>query len=127
MNDIAHALAQTLLTHHREFCYPSDVPASQMKDDYVQRCTITYGDLCEKSGVPIAPRGIGKYLYEVGVWCSRDHAWPPIHALAVNKETKVPGYNYDDSPGAGGIEDWSTVVRQCIAFKGYPVTVENEP
>src|SRR5579862_4284953 len=83
-------------------------------------CTISYGDLCGQAGVPYLTRRPGEFLLEVAEWCEA-RRFPPINALAVNGETGIPGYNYDQAPGCT-FENWEEVADEVIAFRGYPET-----
>jgi hypothetical protein len=105
----ARALAQTLVAHHKSVCAPGR-PADS--------CLIVYGTLCERAGVPFLTRGVGPFLREVAEWCAAN-AWPPINALAVNRETRMPGEGYDGAPGCS-LVDWAREVRAAIDFQGYP-------
>jgi hypothetical protein len=119
MNPIAHALGQALLDHHQAICKPVTIMASDMNKAFVEAHCLSYGALVERAGHPCPARFAGKHLYEVAVWCCTENGWPPIHALAVKADTKIPGEGYDGAPG-GGFALWEEKVRECIAFKGYP-------
>ena len=110
------AMANELLAHHRHACVVPD-GRSPRRDD----CTLTYGDLCGRAGVPYLTRNPGPFLSEVAQWCQA-HGWPPINALAVNGESGVPGDNYDVAPGCSLIR-WPAEVDAVIAFRGYPEAV----
>jgi hypothetical protein len=116
MNAISEALAQVLLNRHRDVC--ASLPTSSTISDLtVRACTISCGALCERAGVPIAPVGIGPYLKEVAHWCTSHPGWQPIHALAVNGDSHIPGESYWGS--AGSTDNWESDVRRCIAFRQY--------
>lgn len=90
-----------------------------MSQTFVHAHCISYGALCERAGYPCLPHFAGRYLGEIAGWCCNEHGWPPIHALAVNVDSKIPGHGYDEAPG-GGFAEWEDQVRKVIAFKGYP-------
>ena len=116
MKPEAGALAQALLSHQRAVC------RSQGRElKAVDRCVITYGDLCERAGLPHLKPTVGKYLREVAQWC-HDKGWPPLNALAVNHETRRPGHGYDGAPGCS-LARWQDEVAACINFTGYPDSI----
>jgi hypothetical protein len=110
------AMANKLLAHHRHACIRSDGQLPQRDD-----CTLTYGDLCSRAGVPYLTRNPGPFLLEVAHWCQA-RGWPPINALAVNGETGVPGDNYNLAPGCSLLQ-WPNEVDTVIAFRGYSEAV----
>lgn len=112
MGPEARALAQVLLDHHRAVC------RSQDKRPSVNRALITYGHMCELAGLEELTRASGRFLQEVAEWCQA-HGWPPLNALAVNKDSRMPGSGYDQAPGCDLLE-WPGQVAACIAFDGYP-------
>jgi hypothetical protein len=83
-----------------------------------ESCGITYGDLCERAGLPYLKPTVGKYLREIAEWC-HDNGWPPLNALAVNHETRRPGRGYNSAPGCSR-EGWQDEVTACIDFPDYP-------
>jgi hypothetical protein len=115
MTPIAVMLANALLDHHRTFCVPhtSRLPI-------IDRCVITYGDLCQQAGVPGLEHGVGRFLQEVAEWCAV-RGYPPINALAVNAESRMPGDRYDLAPGCS-IINWPAEATATIVFTGYPAT-----
>lgn len=114
MTKEARALTNVLLAHHRRTTQQHPPNDNQNADQYV----ITYGDLCNLVKAPHLTRIIGRFLLEVAEWCEQNH-WPPLNALAVNAESRIPGDSYN---GAGGFTatDWPRDVRACIEFEGYP-------
>ncbi len=116
MSPVAKVLAQELLTHHAQVCRGS---AGHPAD--VNLCLITYGDLCERAGVPHLTRAVGNFLQEVAEWCE-ENGWPPINSLAVNGDTRMPGDGYDLAPGCSLLE-WPGQAEACIAFSGYPASL----
>ncbi len=119
MTPIAKKIADALLEHHATICVTHrDRPP---EDEDIDRCLITYGDLCIAAGVPVLAHVAGKFLAEIAGWCS-EHEWPPINSLAVNSTSRNPGGGYDNAAGCNLI-NWLTEVKCCIAFSGYPETV----
>ena len=112
MSPEAQKLAQALLDH-RKVC-----GLQRQAGPSVDSCLITYGDLCERAGLPHLKPAVGRYLREVAQWC-RDNGWPPLNALAVNHDTKTPGRGYDRAPGCNR-ETWRDEVAAAINFSGYP-------
>lgn len=110
-------MARELLAHHRRVCVPQG-------SRFLQRssCTITYGDLCNRAGVPYLTRNPGPFLLEVAQWCQA-RGWPPINALVVNSDSGMPGDKYELAPGCSLLR-WPDDVDAVIAFRGYPNTVE---
>ena len=115
MSPIAVLLANALLEHHREFCVPH-----APRPPVIDRCLITYGDLCRQAGVPGLEHGVGRFLQEVAEWCAA-RGYPPINALAVNRETRMPGDSYDLAPGCN-ILTWPSEATAVIQFGGYPAS-----
>jgi hypothetical protein len=108
-------LANALLDHHRAVCVPHT-----SRPPIVDRCVITYGDLCSQANVPGLERSVGHFLQEVAEWCAA-HGYPPINALAVNADSRMPGEGYDLAPGCS-IMRWPAEATDAIAFAGYPAT-----
>ncbi len=113
MTPEARALAQALLNHHRQVCCGRT--SGQRSADL---CVIPYGLLCERAGVPYLTHTVGHFLREVAEWCHAN-GWPPINALAVNRETRMPGEGYVGPPGCSLIR-WPEEVRACMEFDSYP-------
>ena len=111
MKPQAKALLEVLLRHHSQTCTGSLVPPREA-------CLITYGDLCERAGMQGQTRVVGPLLREIAEWCST-RGYPPINALVVNRETRIPGDNYDQAPGCH-LLNWPQDVDACIAFRSYP-------
>ncbi len=112
----ARALAQALLNHHRQMCRGRT--SGQRSTDL---CVIPYGLLCEQADVSYLTHRVGQFLREVAKWCQAND-WPPINALAVNKDTRMPGEGYDGAPGCNLLQ-WPEAVTACIEFDGYPEVV----
>ena len=110
------ALGQVLLDHHRHNCIRPD--GSLPPRD---ACLITYGVLCSQAGVPHLTQKPGLFLSEIADWCVKNE-WPPINALAVNEQSRMPGDNYDVAPGCH-LFDWPQEVDRCIAWRQYPATI----
>jgi hypothetical protein len=119
MTPEARALGQALLNHHRASCREVKIPAEKMDNAVVHSQCISYENLCERAHNPCTPRLAGKFLTEIAIWCCEEHDWPPIHALVVNRKSKIPGPGYETAP-SGGFGQWEGQVRKCIAFRGYP-------
>lgn len=113
MTPEARALAQALLDHHRLICRPR-----RGAQPSVDSCVITYALVCERAGVPHLTRSVGQFLREVAQWCD-ENGWPPINALAVNRDTRMPGEGYDGAPGCSLLA-WSGEAQAAIEFSGYP-------
>ena len=112
MTPMAKSLTEELLNHHRLVC---------SEDRSIDSCVITYGDLCERAGVPQIVRSVGRYLQETAEWCD-ENGLPPINALAVNAESRMPGESYDLAPGCARL-NWDTDVRKSINCQNYPLAV----
>lgn len=111
MRAVARALYAELLSHHQAVCIQHGCPV------VIDACLITYDQLVERSCVPISPQSIGAFLWEIGAYCS-DRGWPPLNALAVNRQTRMPLEWIGDALGFPRME-WSTEVERCIYFRGY--------
>jgi hypothetical protein len=116
MGPIAISLCNVLLDHHREVCM-----THTLRPPIIDRCLITYGDLCERAGYPDLPRGVGRHLQEVAEWCQANN-WPPLNSLAVNRDTRMPGDSYDVAPGCS-LLGWPSQAEACIVFQDYPEDV----
>ena len=116
MSPVARALTNALLDHHTAVCLPHTA-----RPPIVDRCVITYGDLCDRAGFPQVTQSVGRYLQEVAELCSQ-RGWPPLNSLAVNSESRIPGDNYDVAPGCSLIH-WPAEAEQCIVFAAYPPNV----
>jgi hypothetical protein len=116
MTPEAQKLAQALFKHHRTVCrLQSGEPPG------VDLCVITYGDLCERAGLPHLKATVGKYLREIAEWCQAS-GWPPLNALAVNHDTGRPGRGYNCAPGCS-LERWESELAACIKFADYPAVI----
>lgn len=113
MTPIARALTYALLEHHRDVCVPHT-----FRPPIIDQCLITYGDLCERAGQSGIARSVGRFLQEVAEWCAQN-GWPPLNSLAVNKDSRMPGDNYNVAPGCS-LLGWPTEAAKCIEFGGYP-------
>ena len=60
----------------------------------------------------------GSFLGEIAEWCQA-HGWPPINALVVNADSRMPGEGYDTAAGCG-LVNWPAQADACIRFDGYP-------
>lgn len=91
----------------------------------VDQYLITYGDLCGRANLSFLLLNVGKFLLEVAEHCQQC-GWPPLNALAVNAQSRIPGDAYD---GAGGFraQDWDSDVRKCIQYTGYPARMPGPP
>lgn len=112
----ARALAQVLLDHHRTVCWPKRGTQAD-----IDSCLIVYTPLCERAGMPHLTRSVGQFLREVAQWCEAN-GWPPINALAVNRDSRMPGDGYDGAPGCSLLK-WPDEARAAIEFDGYPTAV----
>ncbi|HWO41509.1 MAG TPA: hypothetical protein VNO43_06865 [Candidatus Eisenbacteria bacterium] len=116
MSPEARALAQALISHRRQVRGPE--PEPNFSPDPV---VITYGELCERAGLPHLKPVVGKFLREIAAWCDAN-GWPPLNSLAVNHETRTPGRGYDRAPGCS-LAGWRKELAACLAFPGYPESV----
>lgn len=121
MTDEARVLLNELLRQHENVCRElGPIASADVTASMINRGVITYGTFCERAGVPFLTHSVGKFLGEVAEFCN-DEGWPPINALAVNSETRMPGEGYDGASGCT-IALWPEEVRKCIAFGGYPTS-----
>jgi hypothetical protein len=118
MTPFARAIGDALLKRHKELCSTIDAPLSKITDAMIRECTIAYLPLCEKVGAADLARSVGKPLTELAAWCEA-HGFPPVYALAVDGQTRVPSPNYYEAPSC---RDWPSDVRKCIVYKNYPAT-----
>lgn len=114
MTPVAVQFARVLLEHHRQAC--------QGLRRFSDRALITYGQLCERAGHEDLTRASGTYLGEVAVWCA-EHGYPPLNALVVSKDTRMPGDGYNTAHGCSLLE-WPAQAEACMTFGGYPQTFE---
>ena len=119
MSEESRAVADVLLAHHREVCRPVRIATEEISDDLVNECTLTYGTVCERAGMPDLKRIVGQFLEEVAAWCA-DNEWPPLNSLVVNAESLIPGGGYDGAGGLCAHHLWPQQVRECIKFREYP-------
>jgi len=117
----AQVLARELLRHHEQVCRQLGVgKPKDVHDGMIGRSVMPYGTLCELAGVPFLTYCVGRYLGEIAEWCDKN-GWPPLNALAVNNETRMPGDGYDGAVGCDLLE-WPEQARKCIAFGRYPLS-----
>lgn len=114
-------LARELLWQHEKACrqYGLREP-KEVTDAAIRRSVIAYGTLCDQAGMPFLTHVAGKFLGEIAEWCHKNR-WPPLNALAVNNETRMPGEGYDEAKGCALLK-WPDSVRKCIAFSRYPAS-----
>jgi len=108
MRDEAVAMANVLLKHHKAL----------RQEQGFESCLITYGKLCETAGVPWLTQNPGPFLYDIAEWCKASD-WPPLNALAVRADSRMPGCGYENAPGCSLI-DWAREAEACIRFQAYP-------
>jgi len=110
---ISQKLYEALLEHHSRVRINHEITDTQ-----IDRHLITYGRLCEDAGLPASMAiGIGKFLGEIAEYCSTLDC-PPINALAVNSESRMPGDNYDLAEGCS-ILQWPDQVKAVLLCHGY--------
>jgi len=114
--DEARMLANILLEHHRYlrghlWLTPDTVQPKHM---------LPYGELCTRAGLGYLPLGLDHFLGQVAYWC-QSKGLPPLNALAVNAQTKMPGDGY--YAVAGSHLNWWSNVQACIACGKYPQQV----
>jgi hypothetical protein len=97
-----------LLQHHRRVRLGA-IPGSGL---------LTIDRLCARAGMPEYTGSVAVSLVKVARWCA-DRGWPPLNALAVNKETGKPGAYYRLAAGCT-VLGWRDEVAACLAFDGYP-------
>lgn len=115
----AQALAKELLRHHQRTCRQCNVRKfKEVTPGMINRCVLSYGTLCAGAGVPFLTHVAGKFLGEIAEWCHKNK-WPPLNALAVREDTRMPGDGYDRATGCS-LAKWPDAVRKCIAFDRYP-------
>jgi hypothetical protein len=112
LSAISEKLYRALLDHHMAVRTSSPIPENR-----IGQHLITYGRLCEESGLYGMEIGVGKFLAEVAVHC-QNHGWPPINALAVNSETRMPGEKYDLAEGCS-LLDWPRQVVEVLCCHEY--------
>jgi hypothetical protein len=117
----AIALARIFLRHHEQNCRGIAETPKSVTDGMIGQSVIYYGTLCDRAGMPFLTHGVGQFLGEIAEWCD-ENGWPPLNALAVNRETGMPGEGYDEASGCALLK-WPEQVRKCIAFDGYPETL----
>src|SRR5690242_17938156 len=120
VSPVARAICQALLDHHRHSCRTDEGGARP-----AESCLITYGVLGRQAVDPAVVRTVGLFLRVVGVGC-QEKGSPPLNALAVNQDSRMPGDNYEVAPGCS-LLDWPTQAQACIAFTGYPASVPLPP
>jgi hypothetical protein len=118
MTPEANALARILLRHHQQNCQGLAPTPMTVTDGMIGRCVVPYGQLCDRAGMGFLTPSVGMFLNEIAEWCDKN-GWPPLNALAVNRETGMPGEGYDEASGCALLE-WPEQVRKCIVFGGYP-------
>lgn len=120
----ARVLTKELLRHHEHACQQFGIHKSkEVTDGMIDRSVIPYGVLCDRAGMPFLTHVAGKFLGEIAEWCYKNE-WPPLNALAVRKDTKMPGGGYDRATGCS-LRKWTEEVRRCIAFGRYPSSSSN--
>ncbi len=112
------ALGQILLEQHK--VATTQRPPHPDKKLIFSNYTIPYGQLCARAGTPHITAIVGSFLAEIAEWCAEE-GWPPLNALAVNHETRIPGEGYDGAGlGLCNIVKWPSEVETCIRFNKYP-------
>lgn len=121
---IAEALFQKLLDL---FWLVKSSHGSQPFQLYPKGSLISYSTLCRQAGVPFMTQSAGGPLEEVASYCEHNH-WPPINALAVNRESRYPGEGYFSAPGCSRtVDGWVEDVGRVLAFDQYPKTAPSLP
>lgn len=117
----AWVLARALLRHHEDTCRQFGVrKPKEVTDRMINRSVISYGILCNRAGVPSLTQRSGLFLGEIAEWCHKNR-WPPLNALAVREDTRMPGQGYDGAVGCSLLR-WADDIRKCIAFARYPAS-----
>jgi hypothetical protein len=123
MNPLSFDLGNVLLKRHREICGSFSGTPETVKDELIQKATISYKELLMKVGAPpTLAKSVGTYLGEVADWCDA-RCFPPVNALAINATLGMPGTGYFTAAGASG--KWGNDVRKCIVFRGYPPRISD--
>jgi hypothetical protein len=102
------AMANILLRHHKRIQGGKDFDA----------CLIPYGQLCEQAQVPFLTHNPGPFLAEVADWCTQNGC-PPLNALAVRADTRMPGDGYDRASNCS-LLNWQKEAEDCINCDLYP-------
>jgi hypothetical protein len=117
----ALVLARELLRHHEQACRQNGVHKSkEVTDETINRSVISYGTLCDRAGIPFLTQRSGRFLGEIAEWCYKNR-WPPLNALAVREDTRMPGQGYEGTIGCSLLR-WPDDIRKCIAFARYPAS-----
>lgn len=126
LSKVATALSEILFDHHRS---ATALHPPGQKQFSIKKYLISYGELCERAGVPHLTRDVGTYLGEVADWCAA-RGWPAINSLAVQADSRMPGVGYDGAgDGLCSLVNWEEEVTQCIRFSKYhevPPTARQE-
>ena len=102
-------LINELLAHRRRIL---TIPYADF-DSYLT----TYGSICNAVGAPERTHSVGRPLGNIAKFC-QERDWPPLNALVVNSETRMPGHSYDSAPGCDLLK-WPDQVKRVINFEDY--------
>jgi len=114
MQTETRALLKALIAHHDSVRALHPVEGEISDSDIKKKYTISYTDLCEKSGTTKIAKEIDKYLRPLSELCDA-RTWPPIHSLAVSSGSRTPSQGYEK------LSTWAEDVRACIRFEGYKI------
>jgi hypothetical protein len=115
--EITNKIFGELIKHREKVRAELPFAIQEHLDLYPRGCLIAYGELSARIGAPELTRSIGSFLFHVAKLCE-EHGWPPLNALAVNKDSKMPGGGYDDAAQCDLVK-WPDEVKDCMAFSGF--------
>ena len=89
---------------------------------------ITYGELCKKLSFEMNPRVIDRNLGDISFTC-KENGLPPISALVVNKDERMPGAGFfaaycPEKKGDDPLEVWMDIFNKIHAYQGWYAVVE---
>jgi len=109
---------EELKKHVRKVVATLSLDIAATADLFPAGCLISYGVLCERIGAPFLTQSAGHFLYEVAGACA-EKDWPPLHALVVNAQTKMPGPRFAGAPGSS-FESWIADIKRCLEYRFDP-------
>ncbi|MGP8260267.1 MAG: hypothetical protein ACLQM6_09995 [Acidobacteriaceae bacterium] len=116
---ITKRVFQELIAHRSRAKATLDLLIQANPDLYPKGCLIAYGDIATRAGYPELTRTIGIFLGEVAEICAQ-RGWPPLNALAVNRDTRMPGEGFDLAENCN-IDKWPSDVARCMECDLYAI------